>query len=137
SSAAVMDSALKLARSYTEQATGDAKKQGASPVAQQSSQEPLQLINPLSIGGSQQVMLEVKVAEMQRNLFKNLNVRFNALDFGSSGRWSGGGFNNGQGLGFDDDGFVNPTTLFGDGTGIFGQFLSDNFLFNVVLEAAK
>ncbi|KZX52079.1 type II and III secretion system protein family protein [Stutzerimonas frequens] len=135
SSAAAMDNAVKLARSYAEQAAGDAKRQGAGAAAQP--QEPLQLINLLSVGGSQQVMLEVKVAEMQRNLFKNLNVRFNALDFGSSGRWSGGGFNNGQGLGFDEDGFVNPTTLFGDGKGIFGQFLSDNFLFNVVLEAAK
>lgn len=135
SSAAVMDSALKLARTYTEQSQGDAKGQGATPAEQP--QQSMQLVNLLSIGGSQQVMLEVKVAEMQRNLFKNLNVRFNALDFGSSGRWSGGGFNNGSGLGFDKDGFVNPTTLFGDGKGIFGQFLSDNFLFNVVLEAAK
>lgn len=138
SSAAAMDSALKLARSYTEQAAGEAKSPGTPPAAQPSQPaQPLELINLLSIGGSQQVMLEVKVAEIQRNLFKNLNVRFNALDFGSSGRWSGGGFNNGAGLGFDEDGLVNPTTLFGDGTGIFGQFLSDNFLFNVVLEAAK
>jgi len=82
-------------------------------------------------------MLEVKVAEMQRNLFKNLNVRFNALDFGSSSRWSSGGFNNGAGLGFNEDGNLDPTTLFGDGKGIFGQFLSDEFLFNVVLEASK
>ena len=136
SSAAVMDSALKLAGPYADQAAVKPEGQGAAPAAAPS-QQPLQLINLLSIGGSQQVMLEVKVAEMQRNLFKNLNVRFNALDFGSSGRWSGGGFNNGAGLGFDKDGLVNPTTLFGDGKGIFGQFLSDNFLFNVVLEAAK
>ena len=137
SSAAVMDSALRLAQSYSEPAPGTAAEQGAMAQASPAAQRPLQLINLLSVGGSQQVMLEVKVAEMQRNLFKNLNVRFNALDFGSSGRWSGGGFNNGAGLGFDEDGLVNPTTLFGDGTGIFGQFLSDNFLFNVVLEAAK
>lgn len=134
SNAAAMDSALKLAESYAQQATKD-DKQGAPAGA--AAEQPMPLINLLSVGGSQQVMLEVKVAEMQRNLFKNLNVRFNALDFGSSGRWSGGGFNNGDGLGFDEDGLVNPTTLFGDGTGIFGQFLSDNFLFNVVLEAAK
>lgn len=137
SSAAVMDSALRLAQSYSEPAPGTAAEPGAMAQASPAAQRPLQLINLLSVGGSQQVMLEVKVAEMQRNLFKNLNVRFNALDFGSSGRWSGGGFNNGAGLGFDEDGLVNPTTLFGDGTGIFGQFLSDNFLFNVVLEAAK
>ncbi len=139
SSAAVMDSALKLARTYadpTSAETGNGADKSAATGAQPS-QQSMQLINLLGIGGSQQVMLEVKVAEIQRNLFKNLNVRFNALDFGSSGRWSGGGFNNGAGLGFDEDGFVNPTSLFGDGKGIFGQFLSDNFLFNVVLEAAK
>jgi pilus assembly protein CpaC len=87
-------------------------------------------------------MLEVKVAEMQRSLFKNLDVRFNALDFGSSSRWSGGGFNNGLNadggvLGLNPDGQVDPSKLIGSGKAIFGQFLSENFLFNVVLDAAK
>ncbi|MBI0320405.1 hypothetical protein JBF12_47180, partial [Streptomyces javensis] len=95
------------------------------------------MINLLSVGGSQQVMLEVKVAEMQRSLIKNLNVRFNAL--GSSGNWSGGGFNNGQGLGLTPGGgsILSPVSLIGGGKGLFAQFLSDDFLFNVVLEASK
>ena len=135
SSAAAMDTAVKLAKTYSAQGTSVA--QGKGEAAEAPPSQALEVINLLSIGGSQQVMLEVKVAEMQRNLFKNLNVRFNALDFGSSSRWSTGGYNNGQGLGFDKDGLVNPTTLFGGGKGVFGQFLSDNFLFNVVLEAAK
>lgn len=135
SSAAVMDTALKLATSYAA-ASAPQVEEGSSAAGRSKSKGP-EVINLMSVGGSQQVMLEVKVAEMQRNLFKNLNVRFNALDFGSSSRWSSGGFNNGAGLGFNGDGNLDPTTLFGDGKGIFGQFLSDEFLFNVVLEASK
>ncbi len=137
SSAAAMDTALKLATSYAAASTPqtDAGRGGAG--AERPKAKAPEVINLMSVGGSQQVMLEVKVAEMQRNLFKNLNVRFNALDFGSSSRWSSGGFNGGAGLGINEDGLLDPTTLFGDGKGIFGQFLSDEFLFNVVLEASK
>jgi pilus assembly protein CpaC len=136
SSAAAMDSAVKLAQSYAAQASA-AESGGAAM-----QNKPLEVINLLGIGGSQQVMLEVKVAEMQRSLFKNLDVRFNALDFGSSSRWSGGGFNNGLNagggvLGLNPDGQVDPSKLIGSGKAIFGQFLSENFLFNVVLDAAK
>ena len=116
SSAAAMDTAVKVAKTYTAQsqsiAQGKAEEASAAPT------KTLDVINLLTVGGSQQVMLEVKVAEMQRTLFKSLDVRFNALDFGSSSRWSTGGFNNGQGLGFDEDGVLDPTTLFGDGKGV-------------------
>ena len=135
SSAAAMDTAVKVAKTYAAQSQSIA--QGEADSAKATPSKSLDVINLLTVGGSQQVMLEVKVAEMQRSLFKSLEVRFNALDFGSSSRWSTGGFNNGQGLGFDEDGVLNPTTLFGDGKGILGQFLSDEFLFNMVLEAAK
>lgn len=135
SSAAVADTAVKVAKSYTAQTASVV--QGEGEAAKLAPAQSLEVINLLTIGGTQQVMLEVKVAEMQRSLFKNLDVRFNALDFGSSSRWSTGGFNNGKGLGFDEDGNINPTTLFGNGKGFLAQFLSDEFLFNVVLEAAK
>ena len=146
SSAAAMDTAVKLAKTYTAQASSVVQGEGEAAAAAPT--QSLEVINLLTVGGSQQVMLEVKVAEMQRNLFKNLNVRFNALDFGSSSRWSGGGFNSGVGpagipIGFVpdplNDGFIipDPTSLIGAGKGIFAQFLSDEFLFNVVLEASK
>lgn len=135
SSAAAMDTAVKLAKTYAAQAESVVQGEGESAEAGPS--KALEVINLLGIGGSQQVMLEVKVAEVQRSLMKSIDVRFNALDFGSSSRWSTGGYNNGAGLGIDEDGFLNPSTLFGDGRGIFGQFLSDEFLFNVTLEAAK
>ncbi|WP_342245872.1 type II and III secretion system protein family protein [Pseudomonas sp. OTU5201] len=133
SSAAMMDTAIKVAKSYAAQTASVV--QGEGERAEAAPTQSLEVINLLTVGSSQQVMLEVKVAEVQRNLLKTLDVRFNALHMG--GNWSTGGFNNGQGLGFDKDSFVNPATLFGNGKGFFGQFLSDDFLFNVVLEAAK
>ncbi|VVO17623.1 type II and III secretion system protein family protein [Pseudomonas fluorescens] len=135
SSAAAMDSAVKLAKTYTAQTSSVVQGEGAAAVAAPT--QTLDVINLLSIGGSQQVMLEVKVAEMQRSLVKTLDVRFNALGFGSP--WSGGGFNGGQGLGLSPGGGVvlPPGSLVGGGKGIFAQFLSSDFLFNVVLEASK
>lgn len=135
SSATAMDTAVKVAKTFTAQS--ESIVQGKGETAQAAPSKKLDVINLLSVGGSQQVMLEVKVAEMQRSLFKNLSMRFNALDFGSSSRWSWGGYNGGAGLGFDANGNVNPASLIGSGKGLFGQFLSDSFLFNVVLEAAK
>ena len=146
SSAAAMDNAVKLAKTYTAQTASIVQGEGEAAVAAPT--QSLEVINLLTVGGSQQVMLEVKVAEMQRSLVKSINVRFNALDFGSSSRWSTGGFNGGVGpggipIGFVpdpvNDGFIipDPTSLIGSGKGFLGQFISENFLFNVVLEAAK
>ncbi|MBS7660796.1 type II and III secretion system protein family protein [Pseudomonas lalucatii] len=146
SSAAAADTAVKLAKTYTAQTASVVQGEGEAAAAAPT--QSLEVINLLTVGGSQQVMLEVKVAEMQRSLVKSLNVRFNALDFGSSSRWSGGGFNGGVGPGGIpiglvpdplNDGFIipDPTSLIGSGKGIFAQFLSDEFLFNVVLEASK
>ncbi|RCL24856.1 pilus assembly protein CpaC [Pseudomonas sp. AFG_SD02_1510_Pfu_092] len=134
-SAAAMDTAMKVAKTYAAQTSSVV--QGKGEAAEVAPAQSLEVINLLSVGGSQQVMLEVKVAEMQRSLIKNLNVRFNAL--GSSGNWSGGGFNNGQGLGLSPGGgsILSPGSLIGGGKGLFAQFLSDDFLFNVVLEASK
>ncbi|MBA6110840.1 type II and III secretion system protein family protein [Pseudomonas asiatica] len=134
-SAAAMDTAMKVAKTYAAQTSSVVQGKGEAAAAAPA--QSLEVINLLSVGGSQQVMLEVKVAEMQRSLIKNLNVRFNAL--GSSGNWSGGGFNNGQGLGLTPGGgsILSPGSLIGGGKGLFAQFLSDDFLFNVVLEASK
>lgn len=132
SSATAMDTAVKLGRTYTAQTASVVQGEGEAAVAAPS--KSLDVINLLTVGGSQQVMLEVKVAEVQRSLVKSLGVRFNALDFGSSSRWSGGGANNGLTPG----GVILPAgTLLGSGRGLFAQFLSEEFLFNVALDAAK
>ncbi|MDO9618960.1 MAG: type II and III secretion system protein family protein [Pseudomonas sp.] len=132
SSAAAMDTAIKLAKTYTAQTASVVQGEGEAAAAAPT--QSLEVINLLSVGGSQQVMLEVKVAEMQRSLVKSLNVRFNALDFGSSSRWSGGGANNGL---TPTGAILADTALLGTGTGMFARFLSDNFLFNVALDASK
>jgi pilus assembly protein CpaC len=42
------------------------------------------VINLLQVGGVQQVMIEVKVSEMQRSEVRNLNAQFNAISAGST-----------------------------------------------------
>lgn len=125
SSAAVMDTAVKVAKTYAAQTSSIV--QGEGEEAKAKAADSLEVINLLSIGGGQQVMLEVKVAEMQRNLVKRLGVRFLAL--GTNGNWSFGGFNNGSSV--VSDGLVS------DGAGLLAQFASGSFVFNMVLEAAK
>ena len=129
SSEAAMDTAVKVAKTYTAQSKSIVQGQGEQAVAGPSKQ--LEVINLLTVGGSQQVMLEVKVAEMQRSLVKRLNVRFSALDFGSSDRWKWGGFNQGSSLG------DSAESLIGGNKGLLARFVSDSFKFNMVLEAAK
>ncbi len=48
----------------------------------------------MNVSGVQQVMLEVKVAEISRTELKRLDVRFNAIFQGSS-KWKWGGVNGG------------------------------------------
>src|SRR3546814_14097275 len=86
-----MDSALRLAQSYSEPAPGTAAEQGAMAQASPAAQRPLELINLLSCGGSQQVEHEVKVDERQRNLCRSINVHFKPHDLRTSVRGARGG----------------------------------------------
>jgi len=124
SSAAAMDSAVKLAKTYAAQTASVVQGEGAA--AESAPTKSLDVINLLTIGGSQQVMLEVKVAEMQRSLVKRIGVRFLAI--GSAGNWDLGGFNNSTSL---VDGLLSPDK------GFLAQFSSGSFALDAVLEAAK
>ena len=73
-----MESAVQLARSF---AMRDGKDKDP-PV-----------LNLLQVGGAQQVMLEVKVAEMARTLVRSLSAKFNAT--GANSNWKIGGVNGG------------------------------------------
>jgi Flp pilus assembly secretin CpaC len=108
SSAAAMDSAMKIAKSYAAQSTSIA--QGEGEKAEAGPSDSLEVVNLMTVGGGQQVMLEVKVAEMQRNLVKRLGVNFLAL--GSAGNWDIGTFNGGSSIA--DTGLQTPL---GDGVG--------------------
>jgi pilus assembly protein CpaC len=151
-----MDAALKIARGYfarftAVESTEFAQETGGG-VGEDSAGE---VINLMAIGGVQQVMLEVKVAEISRTELRRLDVRFNAILQGSD-RWNFGGVNGGAT--FPDavsaDGlrvpvFENaapfgpavdefaPNDLFIENQGLFASLLTSNALFNVAFDAAK
>jgi len=52
------------------------------------------VINMMHVGGAQQVMLQVKVAEINRQELKRLDMQFNAMGIGTN-NWNFGGVNGG------------------------------------------
>ena len=92
------------------------------------------IINLMSVGGAQQVMLDVKVAEIDRKLLKGLDVKFSALqvsDNFSVGAVSGGGIANALGIG----GLLNNHSF--DAGALFLQAISGEFIFNLTIDAAN
>jgi pilus assembly protein CpaC len=149
--ATAMTTALKVAESYLTRA-GGARRQAAG-----GTESGGEIINLLQVAGSQQVMVEVRVAEVARSELKRMNARFNA--FGIRGNWSGGGVNGGA-L-FPDARFSSSQlripSINSDGSsvvapvldefapndisianqGIFTSYFSDSFAFNLAIDAAK
>ena len=156
SNVASMDAALKIARGYFAQF--DAKdstefKQGDAEGAEEGAGE---VINLMSVGGVQQVMLEVKVAEISRTELKRLDVRFNSI-LKNSSEWTWGAVNGGATfpdalfqpgdvripvlpgsapLGPVIDEFA-PNDLVIEDKGFFASLLTENALFNVAFDAVK
>jgi pilus assembly protein CpaC len=154
-----MDAALQVANGYLEQvATAKEKimfeEKGSGAGSEKKSG---QVINLMTVGGVQQVMLQVRVAEVSRDAARNLNAQMNVIS--NSGKWVAGGVNGGATF---PDALFQPGNvripIFGDGTnaggnpigpvfdefapnlpvisntGLFGSFLSNEFLANVVLD---
>ncbi|MGI9326592.1 MAG: type II and III secretion system protein family protein [Pseudomonadales bacterium] len=96
SSIANMEAALRMADAYL------AQLQTSEDVAQFEQQNKSrredatvgQVINLMEVGGGQQVMLEVKVAEISRTELKRMNAQFNVLGIGDD-KWDVGGVNGG------------------------------------------
>jgi len=158
SDAVSMSAAVRLAEGYLAQVQ-TAKKTDQFEQQSGSHREDKSVgsvINLLQIGGAQQVMLEVKVAEVARSELKRLNVQFNAFQQGD--KWSGGGVNGGAT--FPDVIFTDPidgrmpvfdgsapwgpvvdefapTDMAIQNQGLFASFLSGSFLFNTAIDAAK
>lgn len=158
-SATAMTTALRIAEGYLSRGAvhdGDGMP-GGGAAKRESSRGGGEVINLLQISGAQQVMIEVKVAEIARSELKRMNARFNA--FGVRGSWSGGGVNGGAA--FPDatfgnsqlrspsidskgssilapvlDEFAPNETVIGN-QGIFTSYFSESFIFNLVLDAAK
>lgn len=117
------------------------------------------VINMLGVSGAHQVMLEVKVAEIDRSVAKGLKVQFNAFRPSSNfafGALNGGGsfipaekFINSQGLTgipllSNLGGIVGPEQMLlqpnahsVDAAGLFLSAISGDFIFNLTIDAAK
>lgn len=143
-----MDAIVAIAKTYVHkgekppvanqgsEGQGGAQRQAGSSAQAPKGQET-DVINLMQVGGPQQVMLEVKVAEMNRTLAKNLNVDFSALDPG--GRVSAGILRNDSGGALIDaltdaievaPGAINPA-------GLFGRFISNDVRVSAVINAAR
>ncbi len=153
-----MNAALRIAEGYFTQIAAAVESQTFDLQQASSKREDRsvgEVINLMSIGGVQQVMLEVKVAEISRTELKRLDVRFNAIFTGSS-QWNFGGVNGGatfpdanfDGLGripvFGNPAPIGPAIdefapndLVIADKGFFASFLSENALFNLAFDAAK
>jgi pilus assembly protein CpaC len=97
SSATAMQAALDMAEGFLAQIgtgldTQVFEQQGGSSGRDDKSVGSI--INMMQVGGAQQVMLEVKVAEIARQELKRLSVQFNAMGIGR-GNWNLGGVNGG------------------------------------------
>lgn len=146
SNLANMDKAVKIARSFALNSTEEERK---------GSHKGELVINLMTVGGSQQVMLKVTVAELERTTIKKLGIKWYASDLGGSdwrfGGVSGGGsFPNAD---FLDGGRIPigttapivgpvineflPNDLSVDDKGLFAQFLNNDLVFAMSLEAAK
>jgi len=153
-----MNAALRIAEGYFTQIAAAVESQTFDLEQASSKREDRsvgEVINLMSVGGVQQVMLEVKVAEISRTELKRLDVRFNTIFTGSS-QWNFGGVNGGATFpdaNFDGIGrvpvFRNPAPIgpvidefvpndlvIGD-KGFFASFLSENALFNLAFDAAR
>jgi pilus assembly protein CpaC len=157
SSLANMDAALQLARGYLAQiGTAVREQQFEQQQSASSDRTGGDVINLLQVAGAQQVMLEVKVAEIARSELRRFEMEFNGISVGSS-RWNVGGVNGGAT--FPDalfapgdiripvfseqapfgpvvDEFMpNPMSI--SDTGFFASLLTTNGLLNLSLDAAK
>jgi len=159
SDAEAMNAATRIAATYLAQIQ-TAKTTEQFQQGNQSRREDKsvgEVINLLQVGGAQQVMLEVKVAEINRTEVKRLDAQFNSIARGL-GNFSVGGVNGGAtlppALFLPDNAKVSvfgalqqpwgpaiteflPNTQTIQNQGLVASFLSKSFLFNLALDAAK
>ncbi len=142
-SAARVDAAMRVASSFA----GARKEGGQSPI-----------LNLMQVGGAQQVMLDVKVAEVSRSLVKRLDFQFDVLNIAGSSLKLGavkGGASFPDAV-FEEGALGGRSPVFGgqtpigpvvdefapnmraiEDTGIFASYAGSDYLINAVLDAAK
>jgi pilus assembly protein CpaC len=156
SSAGAMATALQLANSYLAQVQAGTEAQMFEQESSSKREDKTvgEVINMMQIGGGQQVMLEVKVAEISRQELRRLNAQFNAMGIGDN-NWNIGGVNGGASFP-DASGLNGRAPVFGEiapwgpaitefspnpmriqNQGLWASFLTSNSLFNLAIDAAK
>ncbi len=109
-----MNTAVELAEAYAQAASVSKVKST--------------VLNMMTVGGDHQVMLEVVIAEVQREVAKQFDSKF--FIFSQGDNFSGGAA--GGGGAFD----LNPAAAI-DNRGFFARYLNDNLLMNFALDVAK
>lgn len=94
------------------------------------------VLNLLQIGGSQQVMLEVRVAEITRSLVKRLDINFTGLFGGDQAIRIGTG-GTGTTIPVDDNWSVGIPAFSSQDRALFLNSLGSDYLLSVVIDAAK
>ncbi|ANQ27164.1 type II and III secretion system protein family protein [Vibrio natriegens] len=119
-----MDVALKVAETFAS---------GRSADESEDKENKTSVINLLSIGGAQQVTLEVTVAEVQRSLVRTFDSNFHF--FQKSGDITWGATTIGSAI--DDIGPILSGNAGVNEFGFLGSFLDSNTLFTFALDIAK
>lgn len=125
---AAMSMALRIAETYAAGQTADEENESLSTQVDQTG-----VINLMTIGGAQQVMLEVTIAEVQRSLVRRFDADFNF--FQDNGSFSFGATSAGGALLGGLGPILNPPTV--QDTGLLGSFIDSNTLFTFALDIAK
>jgi pilus assembly protein CpaC len=158
SSPAAINAALRIADTYLAQVSTSVDEAAFEQQSQSTRDDRAvgEIINLMQVGGVQQVMLEIKVAEINRSELKRMNAQFNGQEM--NGQWTYGGVNGGAT--FPDVDFTEPVSgrlpVFGGiapwgpaidefapsdmvirNQGLFASFLSNDSLFNMALDIAK
>ncbi|MGO2341631.1 type II and III secretion system protein family protein [Vibrio litoralis] len=119
-----MNKVLKIAETYTAGQAADKSKGSSDEQIANTG-----VVNLMSIGGAQQVTLEVSVAEVQRNLVRKFDANFNFLQLsGSKISWGATSIPNVGGV------LPAPST---NDYGLLGAFADSNTIFEVALDIAK
>jgi pilus assembly protein CpaC len=149
SSAPKMDAALRIARTFVPEQEGQ-----AGPGAEGGDGG---VLNLMQVGGAQQVMLAVQVAEIARQFTRSLDIQFNA--WGPGGNWQIGAVNGGatfpivEPVGQNAGDFIPlftesnpigppmtvfaPDELFIEDKGLFLSYLGTGFAMSLAINAAK
>ncbi len=127
-----MNLALRLAETFAAGKTIDSETGSRNKEA-----EDTGVVNLMSIGGAQQVMLEVTVAEVQRSLVRRFDSNFHF--FNIDGNWGLGGTSAGAAIDEITSGVIGP--IFNapsvENTGLLATFIDSNTLFNLALDIAR